>query len=92
MMGHAVFYMVGYSIFDKMKVAGVEIGHHESDLYVPVTPLTREILRTHEFKSNATTFTSQIPPHDRWYDIPFAYQPFWDAVQRRVTYQSPPCK
>ena len=55
---------------------GVEIDHHESDLYVPVNDVTQRIIEAYEFKSNVQRFVSQI---DRtlWYDIPFAYDPFW---------------
>ncbi len=56
---------------------GVQIAHHESDLYVPITPETTKLVNKYEFKNNVNLFVCNI---DRkpWYDIPFAYSPFWD--------------
>jgi hypothetical protein len=64
------------SIYEQMKATGVEIGSHESDLYVPVTEETTAIVNAYEFKGNVTRFTSQIDKKP-WYDIPFAYEPHW---------------
>ena len=64
------------TIYDQMLAAGVQINNHESDLYVPVTPETTAIVNGYEFKSNVTRFTSNIDKK-QWYDIPFAYSPFW---------------
>lgn len=64
-------------IYEQMKAAGVQIDHHESDLYVPVNDISREILKTYEFRSNVTCFTCNIDKK-RWYDIPFAYTPWWE--------------
>ena len=33
------------NIYDEIKKLGVEIDHHESDLYIPVTLETRELNR-----------------------------------------------
>ena len=67
------------SIYQEMKDLGVEIDHHESDLYVPVTDETRKIVNDYEFKGNVTTFVSLVEPNVVWYDIPFAYEPWWEA-------------
>lgn len=69
------------TIYEQMKQAGVQIDHHESDLYVPVNTATSEILSRWRFKRNVTRFTSQIDGKS-WYDIPFAYDPFWESKQR----------
>ncbi len=66
------------SIYEDMKALGVEIDNHESDLYVPVTEETTAIVKAYEFKTNVTRFTNQID-HKPWYDIPFAYKPYWTA-------------
>lgn len=64
---------------------GVKIGAHESDMYLPVTPETSRLVEQYEFKGNVKMFTSQIDGK-KWYDIPFAYQPYWDRVEgRKVT-------
>ena len=66
-------------IYDEMiKVCTPEeIGHHESDLYVPVTIKTTHIVKNYEFKQNVTTFKDTVTGR-LYYDIPFAYQPFWE--------------
>ena len=84
-------------IYAEVKKLGVEIDHHESDLYIPVTPETTKLVEQYEFKCNVTTFREMTLPETKtcaccghrktirkplglWYDIPFAYQPFWDRV------------
>lgn len=62
------------SIYEQMKATGVEIDHHETDLYVPVTETTKAIVKDYEHKSIVTCFPSQIDG-SLWYDIPFAYTP-----------------
>jgi hypothetical protein len=70
------------NIYDEMVAAGVTINNHESDLYVPVNPTTTAILaKYYTHKSNATKFRDSVSGVIT-YDIPFAYQPWWDA---RVT-------
>ena len=69
-------------IYEQMKATGVEIGNHYSDLYVPVTEETTAIVKDYEFKTNVTRFTNQID-HKPWYDIPFAFTPYWD--ERRAS-------
>ena len=66
------------NIYEEMINAGVQIDHHESDLYVPVNDVTTAIIARYDYKDNVTKFRSSIEPHDMWYDIPFAYQPYWD--------------
>jgi hypothetical protein len=87
------------NIHEEVKKLGVEISHHESDLYIPVTPETRALIARYKSRSNVTTFVEKTLPDTRpcvlcghvsrkqtairaWYDIPFAYQPFWDKVEQ----------
>jgi hypothetical protein len=65
------------NIYQEMIDLGVQIDHHESDLYVPVTPETTKLVNEYEFKSNVNRFVSNID-NKTWYDIPFAYSPFWE--------------
>lgn len=65
------------SLYDLMKWNGVEIDNHESDLYVPVNPVTTHFIEQYEHKANVTTFEHSIDGK-LWYDIPFAYMPFWE--------------
>jgi hypothetical protein len=70
------------NIYEEMKRLGVEIDHHESDLYVPVTPETTALVKQYKFRENVKCFRSCIEPRVPWYDIPFAYQPFWDKIEQ----------
>ena len=53
-----------------------EIDHHESDLYLKHSKKSLSLLAEYEYKNNVKPFTSPID-HAVWYDIPFAYDPFW---------------
>jgi hypothetical protein len=64
------------SIYRQMIEAGVEIASHESDLYVPANEITDAIIREYEFKNQVTPFFDNIT-RTRWYDIPFAFEPYW---------------
>jgi len=72
------------TIWARMNYCGLTMGNHESDLYVQDTQTARDILDmfpTH--KANARRFVNQAPPHagEVWIDIPFAYDPWWNAKQ-----------
>lgn len=71
------------SIYKQMIEAGVEISNHSSDLYVPVNDVTRAIVADYEFANNVTTFRSNVDGK-QWYDIPFAFEPYWD-LRRGIT-------
>ena len=58
-----------------------EIGSHNSDLYVPVKPETKEIIEKYEFKASVSTFRDNISGR-LYYDIPFAYSPYWKELNR----------
>lgn len=66
------------NIYEQMKKAGVPLDHHESDLFVKITPRSRQIVQDYEHKENVTVFPHQ-ETKELWFDVPFAYQPFWDA-------------
>jgi len=69
------------SLYDRLRAAGVPLDHHESDLYALKTPESEAIMKTDDHI--VTTFVSRID-QKVWYDIPFAYKPFWDDVQKRA--------
>jgi hypothetical protein len=58
-----------------------QIDHHDSDLYIMVTPESKKLINKYEFKNNVTTFISAFAPFVPWYDIPFAYTPYWDRKE-----------
>lgn len=67
------------SLYQALKATGLEITNHESDLYIHVTPETTAILDRYPLqKKNSSAFTSPVDKK-RTYDIPFAYEPFWEA-------------
>jgi hypothetical protein len=78
------------SIYQQLVAAGVEIDHHESDLYCPVNEVTKAIVEEGQYRSGdygdyllkraVSTFNSQIDG-TLWYDIPFAYDPFWEKKE-----------
>lgn len=70
------------SIYADMKALNVPMDHHESDLYVKVTPETTALVQTYKFRTNIAIFQSQIDK-TLWYDIPFAYEPFWEHIMKR---------
>lgn len=63
---------------------GIEINSHYSDLYVPVSEAVRAICDAYgktgalrsAFRDN---ITGQL-----CYDIPFAYQPYWDDKAKKL--------
>jgi len=73
------------TIYQQMKAAGVPMDNHESDLYVPKNEVTSEIIhkamREGELKSFVDIFMSERD-NEWWYDIPFAYQPFWNEKSK----------
>ncbi len=62
------------SIYTEALALGVTIDHHESDLYLPKTQSTISLVQKHGKTDNATVFMFQGV---EWYDIPFAYDPYW---------------
>ena len=70
-------------IYKAMKDAKVEIDNHCSDLYVPVNEKTRAIVNEYQYKCNVTMFTNQIDGKP-WYDVPFAYEPYYAPMIKRA--------
>ncbi len=66
------------NIFEEIKKVGVEYSSWQSDLYFPKNKTTDEIVSRYEFKGNVTTFKDNITGNT-WYDVPFAYDPFWES-------------
>lgn len=57
-----------------------ERDHHESDLYCKVTKATSAIINRYEFRHQVTTFHDATDPNRAlWYDVPFAYVPYWES-------------
>lgn len=67
------------SIYQQMAdvLPSEKISNHGSDLYVEINAQTKNIVSEYEFKNNVTIFISEIEKTP-WFDIPFAYDPWWD--------------
>ena len=73
---------VDISLYDFLVACGVEIGNHESDLQFPINHQTARILSKYPQKASiAERFKNQIDG-TFWFDVPFAYLPFWESKQR----------
>lgn len=69
------------SLYEDAKAQGLEMNHHETDLYLKDTPEARALLAEHDKQLdgwNVQVFTSQIDG-ERWLDIPFNYDPAWPS-------------
>lgn len=58
-----------------------QIDHHETDLYLLVTPESAALVKGYAFKKQVTTFRSH-KDGKVWYDIPFAYLPNWKGAAK----------
>lgn len=65
--------------YKELIAAGIQTDSHESDLYVLVTPDSSRIVKASGW--SRSTFVSQIDGK-LWFDLPFAFEPFWDRVAR----------
>lgn len=59
-----------------MKMSEKDIDHYNSDLYLKVNSISKKLIQEYNFKKNVETFVDEID-HELWYDIPFAYLPFY---------------
>lgn len=58
------------------KMSEKDIDHYNSDLYLRVNSISKKLIKEYNFKENVETFVDEID-HELWYDIPFAYLPFY---------------
>lgn len=54
-----------------------DIDHHESDLYLRKTLKSEKLISEYEFRNLVSVFRDNIE-HVLWYEIPFAYSPYWE--------------
>jgi hypothetical protein len=67
------------SLFEDIVELGIPYASHYSDLHIPVTDETTELMKKHDYKY-PRTFWSQID-NKQWHDIFGVYTPYWDKVQ-----------
>ena len=71
------------TLYERVKAEGGYISNHESDLYIEVNDPNRVILARYPIEqSNARIFTNRVTGK-RCYDIPFAYDPWWNEMVAR---------
>ena len=72
------------SLYEKVVALNIPHDNHASDLYLPVNEVTRKLVSAAEYPHacNVTTFISQIDKR-QWFDVPFAYEPYWQARQSK---------
>lgn len=72
------------NLYQDVTAAGIPTSNHESDLYIPDTPESRAILAKYPTHAkNARSFPNMVRDGERWIDVPFAFEPFWDAKTRK---------
>lgn len=68
------------TLFEAIKAAGIEYDYYQSDLFFRCTHESREILKQYPAQAiSAGIFYSR---GSAWYDVPFAYDPFWGKVKK----------
>ncbi len=68
------------TIYAQLVAAGVPVDNHYSDLYALVTDESAKIVRGYSCASSVRRFRSNIDGK-QWFDIPFAFDPYWEAKQ-----------
>lgn len=53
-----------------------DIDHHNSDLYLKVTPAAAALVARLENKALLSRFRD--PDSVAWYELPFCYSPYWE--------------
>ncbi len=80
------------SLYRRFIAGGIppeEIDHHYSDLYVKVSLKSKMILDEFMRISPIRCFVERFKANDGsgwWYDIAFAYEPFWEMKAKGVLY------
>lgn len=63
------------TLYQTVVQLGLEHDHHETDLYLKVTPEATRLVE--EFGPDKFLSEGKL-----WYDIPFAYDPEWERKMR----------
>ena len=70
-------------LYAAAKAAGLEVDNHNSDLYIKVSGKARALINNYEYKNSVTTFNSS-DGSGLWFEVPFAFEPFWENAERTV--------
>lgn len=77
--------MARKDIYTECVARGIPTHNHESDLYIPATAETRQLLKDCGITS-ATAFVNQVEG-GLWYDVPFMFLPYWEQKQTKAVGQ-----
>ena len=67
------------SLYGDLLAAGIPLDNHESDLYFLDTPESRAILaHWPDLAKLALPFWSNLETDEKWWDVPFAFLPWWE--------------
>jgi hypothetical protein len=64
------------SLYVRLQQAGIPVEIHASDLWVPITDVSRAIVEKYEFFQHVTVFWSERD-QTMCYDIPFGYAEYF---------------
>lgn len=67
------------SLYQQVIAKGIKHDNHESDLYIPYTEENMRMVKEADW--SVSMFTNQVEG-GTWLDLPFAYDPFWEAKPR----------
>lgn len=72
-------------LYTQCVAAGIPTANHYSDLYIPVNEVTRKLVAEYAAAggTQATMFHNQVEG-GTWYDVPFAYSPYWEEKQNKA--------
>ena len=72
------------TLYEVMEYYNIQMDHHESDLYVIKDDHSSELLKLFPVQEKtATVFTGD--DGKQWYDIAFAYDPWWEEKVKEIT-------
>ena len=63
------------SIYQQAVRLGLDIERHESDLYLRKSEKSVALVDAYAHRANVRQFVA--PDDSLWFDIPFAFDPFW---------------
>lgn len=66
------------------KLPSEDIDHHNSDLYIKVTPESKKLVETLEYKDSGMLTTFKDDKGTTWYELPFCY-PMGKQSSKKVT-------
>lgn len=73
------------SVYELLKFAGCRLANHDSDLYVKVDKVSRRMIKEAAEDGRLPAMPTLFKSDDKsgfWWEIPFAYEPWWLARKK----------